>query len=154
VEVWRRTDAKVSQLFDASGKLIETSRTATPPVALNPGNAWQFEPSADAYRALAGNPGSILVSTDVDMIRLESQPAHLVQIDFWVDKTSYRPVRESIQTPNDEFEFREAGIETVPDSASPFKESSRPSGKPASDRGAASLPFAVPDTVSETDLDE
>jgi RNA polymerase sigma factor (sigma-70 family) len=114
LEVWRSPKAKLSRLSDESGRPVLTARLAGSLPPFDPSNAWQFEPAADTFRALAktavmraidGSAGLELVSPAVDLI---------------IDKATYRPISETIHAMDGEFEFHELGTETLPEGATPL----------------------------------
>jgi RNA polymerase sigma factor (sigma-70 family) len=120
VEVWqdRRRGKKIRKLRDDTGKVIASSTGPAVMSSLPAARVWQYEPSAENFRAIAGEVGHAKVLASGNQIEVATRTAMLT-----MDKATFHPTEETIFFDQHEFRFTETSFETVPTAKSPFSES-------------------------------
>jgi DNA-directed RNA polymerase specialized sigma24 family protein len=117
VDVWRQGGAnvKLSRWTDAAGRLLAEARVDPRDLPrLDPGNIWQFEPSADSFLAVAGPLGLASVSRADGQMIIRTRFAQLV-----LDRATNRPIEERFSLDATEYVFTESATETMPSTGWP-----------------------------------
>jgi hypothetical protein len=116
VEVWKntRTRTKVSVLMDEKGARLETARIDSQLPGLSLSNAWEFEPAAETFAAVAGSLGNAHVTREASGFLLSAP-----KIDLVLERQTYRPTRETLRVGEAEFEFSESAAATVTEMPKP-----------------------------------
>jgi RNA polymerase sigma factor (sigma-70 family) len=118
VDVWRRAgmNDKLSRWTDAAGHTLGEGNSAPSTLRqLNAKTIWQFEPSAEAFIALAGPMDRAKVSITGTEATIHTRSAELV-----LDRGTNRPIAEKLSFDANEYLFRESATETIPLATSPF----------------------------------
>ena len=140
VEVWRRADAavKFSRWSDASGRVLAEARlTPKDLTILNQATVWEFDPSADAFKA-AGFVDGATVSASAEHMIIRTSSAELT-----LDRASNRPIEERFLLSDGEYSFSEAATEIIPLGESPL--SAPLAAAPRADRRVASIESRLPE---------
>lgn len=118
VEVWRGAalNIKLSRWTDAYGRLLAETRVEPyGSIHLEPGNVWQFEPSADAFMSAAGALDHATVSKIAERTIIRADSAELV-----LDRVTNRPIEQRFSLDTVDYVFTEAWTEAIPLAGSPL----------------------------------
>jgi hypothetical protein len=144
-------NVKLSRWTDATGHSLAEVKVAPSTLPqFNAKTVWQFEPSADAFTALAGPMDRARVSVTATEATIRTSSAELI-----LDRLTNRPVAEKLSFDANEYVFTESETETIPLATSPFSDltAAKPEQtkhpRPSIDAAPAKLPYEIVDSKLE-----